>query len=165
MPEGFSLKDSCTKKLNGVVAFQSPHSPLSNLYPAPLKRLGIVYPSAEHAFQHAKAVHCNEFSLAQSILDNPCPFDALATGKRVPYNQEWHAIQLQVMEEILRLKLEQVPDFAVELKSTANHILVENIRSSFWGSGTPYNSPSIFRVQFPGKNHLGKLLSHIRDNF
>lgn len=89
----------------------------------------------------------------------------MATGKRVPHNSEWQAIQLQVMEEVLRMKLEQVPYFAAELKSIANHILVENTRSSFWGSGTPYNSPRIFCVQFQGKNHLGKLLSHIRDNY
>lgn len=122
-------------------------------------------PSAEHAFQHAKAIECNEFSLAQSILDNPCPFEAMATGKRVPINKQWQEQQLELMEEILCLKLEQVPAFETELKSTANHILVENTRSSFWGSGTPYNSPSIFCVQFPGKNHLGKLLSHIRDHY
>lgn len=146
-------------KEKGVQATQS------NLFPAPMKRTGIVYPSAEHAVQHAKAVYCKEFSLAQSILDNPCPFEAMATGKRVPHNAKWQSIQLQAIEEILRMKLEQVPEFTAELKSTANHILVENTRSLFWGSGTPYNSPSIFCVQFPGKNHLGRLLSHIRDNY
>lgn len=150
---------------NGVLAFQSPHSPLSNLFVAPIKNNGIVYPSAEHAFQHEKAIFCNDLALAQAILRDPCPFEAMATGKRVATNKEWQSIQLTVMEKILRLKLEQVPAFVNELKASENHYLVENTRSPYWGSGTPFNSPSIFCRQFPGQNRLGKLLVHIRDNF
>lgn len=137
MSDGFSQKDSRTTRKNGVLAFQSPHSPLSNLFVAPIKRNGIVYPSAEHVYQHSKAIFCNELALAQTILDNPCPFEAMATGKRVPINKNWQAIQLSRMEEVLRLKLEQVPAFAAELKASDNHYLVENTRSHFWGSGTP----------------------------
>lgn len=165
MSDGFSLKDSRTTRKNGVLAFQSPHSPLSNLFVAPIKRNGIVFPSAEHAYQHAKAIFCKDHALAHSILANPCPYEAMATGKRVSINKDWQSKQLTIMEEILRLKLEQVPAFSDELKATECHYLVKNTRSPFWGSGTPYNSPSIFFRQFLGKNHLGKLLMHIRDNY
>lgn len=165
MSDGFSLKDSRTTRKNGVLAFQSPHSPLSNLFVAPIKNNGIVYPSAEHAFQHEKAIFCNDLALAQAILRDPCPFEAMATGKRVAINKEWQSIQLVIMEKILRLKLEQVPAFANELKASEDHYLVENTRSPFWGSGAPFNSPSIFCRQFPGQNCLGKLLVHIRDNY
>lgn len=158
MSDGFSLKDSRTTQKNGVLAFQSPHSPLSNLFITPIERNGIVYPSAEHAYQHAKAISCEDYALAQSILGNLCPFEAMATGKRVSTNKEWQSSQLKVMEEILRLKMEQASAFADELKATENNYLVENTRSPFWGSGTPYNSASIFCRQFLGKNHLGKLL-------
>lgn len=163
MPDGFSLKDSRTKHKNGVISFQSQFSPLSNLFIAPLKRNGIVYRSSEHAYQHAKAIHGKDYALARSILDEPCPYEAMAIGKRAPITKEWQSVQLLEMELILRAKLEQVPQFEKELKSTTNHHLVENARSHFWGSGTYYNAPSIYSKNYPGLNHMGRLLEKIRD--
>lgn len=165
MPDGFTLKDSRTIKKNGVVAFQSSHSPLSNLYLSPIKRNGITYASAEHAFQHAKAVTCKDQALARSILDEPSSYEALYTGKRVLPNEEWLRLQLGVMEEIVQMKYEQVPAFQAELRATESHHLVENARCSFWGAGTAYSAPSIFSRSYPGFNHLGKLLEKVRDNF
>lgn len=165
MSDGFSLKDSRTKYKNGVVSFQSQFSPLSNLFIAPLKRNGINFHSSEHAYQHAKEMHVKGCALARSILDEPCPYEAMAIGKRAPITKEWQSIQLLVMEEILRMKLEQVPQFERELKSTSNHHLVENARSHFWGSGTYYNAPSIYSRNYPGQNHMGKLLERIRDHY
>lgn len=86
-------------------------------------------------------------------------------GKGIQTNREWDNMQLQVMEEILRIKLEQVPEFKECLKSTDNHTLVENTSSSYWGAGTSYNAECIFSKCFPGKNHLGRLLEKIRDHF
>lgn len=165
MPPGLTLKDSRTIKKNGVIAFQSSHSPLSNLYMAPLKRNGITYLSAEHAFQHAKAVICKDQALAHSILEEPCSYEALYTGKRIQSNEEWSRDQLTTMEEILRAKYEQVPDFRNELRGTENNHLIENTRCPFWGSGTTFNALSLFSNSYPGSNHLGRLLVKIRDHF
>lgn len=165
MPKGMTLADSRTIAKKGVIAFQSPHSPLSNLYIAPLKRNGITYQSAEHAFQHAKAVHCKEYVLARAILNEPNPFDAMAIGKRVDITDDWPDCQLNVMSKILQAKLEQVPAFSSALKSSEKHHLVENTRSLFWGAGTPYNSDKIFDRTYPGKNKLGLLLEEIREKF
>lgn len=165
MPEGFSLKNSRTKTLNGVTAFQSQFSPLSNLFVAPIRRNGITYRSSEHAFQHAKALCNDDHAIARSVLDEPCPYEAMALGKKIPITSEWQSKQLIVMEEILRLKLEQVPQFVQELKSTGNQHLVENARSPFWGAGTHYNALSIFNKTYPGRNHMGRLLVKVRDHF
>lgn len=165
MTDGFTLKDSRTKYQNGVLAFQSQFSPLSNLYLSPIKRNGIVFRSAEHDYQYVKAISTNELALARSILNEPCPYEAMATGKKVPLTPEWQSIQLGVMEEILRLKAEQVPAFAKELRASSNHHIVENTRSPFWGAGTYYNAPSIFTRTYPGRNNLGKLLEKVCDNF
>lgn len=165
MQNGLSLKDSRTIYKNGVVAFQSHHSPLSNLYQAPIKRNGIIYRSAEHAYQHVKAMHCKDPAIAHTVLKEISPYDAMAAGKRVKITPDWHSKQITIMEEILRAKLEQVPVFADELRATANHRLIENTRSAFWGSGTTYNSDSIFSNNYPGSNQLGKLLEKIREHF
>lgn len=165
MKNGLSLKDSRTVFRNGVVAFQSHHSPLSNLFIAPIRRNGILYRSAEHAYQHAKALICKDSLAAQAILNEISPYDAMYIGKGIQSTREWDSLQLQTMEEILRIKLEQVPEFRDCLKSTANHSLVENTSSSYWGAGTTYNAESIFNNCYPGKNHLGKLLEKIREHF
>lgn len=73
--------------------------------------------------------------------------------------------QLQVMEENLRSKKEQVPEFASELKALTNHILVEYTRSHIWGSGNTTRPDLIANGHFRGLNHLGQLLMKIRDNF
>lgn len=165
MPKGMTLADSRTIAKKGVIAFQSPHSPFSNLYIAPIKRNGIIYQSAEHAFQHAKAVHCKDHVLARAILCEPNPFDAMAIGKRVEITDDWPDCQLNVMSKILQAKLEQVPAFHNALKSSDKHHLVENTRSLYWGAGTPYNSDRIFNRTYPGKNKLGYLLEEIREKF
>lgn len=165
MPDGLTIADSRTIRKNGVIAFQSSHSPLSNLYPAPLKRNGITFASSEHAFQHAKAIVCKNTVLARAILDEPNPYDALFIGKRIEVNEEWLSSQLTVMEEILRLKIEQVPAFADQLHASESHHLVENTRCPFWGSGTPFNASSVFTRSYPGANNLGKLLEKVRGNF
>lgn len=153
MPKGMGLIDSRTITKNGVVSFQSPHSPLSNLFLAPIKYNGITFQSAEHAFQHSKAVYCKDPVRAKAILNDPCPFEAMATGKRVEVNNDWHAKQLEIMSCILKLKLDQVPAFAAYLKSTEKLHLVENTRSLYWGAGTSYNAEAIFVRQYPGQTN------------
>lgn len=165
MKNGLSLRDSRTIFRNGVVAFQSHHSPLSNLFSAPIRRNGILFRSTEHAYQHAKAVICKKATAAQDILNEPSPYDAMYIGKKIKTTREWDNMQLSVMEEILRMKMEQVPDFRDCLKSTANHTLVENTSSFFWGAGTSYNADCIYSKNYLGHNHLGRLLEKIRDNF
>lgn len=134
VPKGMTLADSRTIAKNGVMAFQSPHSPLSNLFMAPIKRNGITYLSAEHAFQLMKAVHCKNHVLARAILNEPNPFDVMTIGKRVETTNEWAACQLNEMSNILQAKLEQVPAFYNRLKSSDKHHLVENTRLLFWGA-------------------------------
>lgn len=66
---GLSLKDSRTVFRDGVVAFQSHHSPLSNLFIAPIRRNGVLYRSSEHCYQHVKALICKDYVAAQAILN------------------------------------------------------------------------------------------------
>lgn len=53
MLDGLTLKDSRTFIGGKYWAFQSKHSPLSNLYLCSIKRNGIQYASSKHAYQHA----------------------------------------------------------------------------------------------------------------
>lgn len=166
MPNGLSLKDSRTHIKGKYWAFQSVYSPLSNLYPCRIKRNGIQYASAEHAYQHAKAVENRDYIRARAILAQPSSHEALSIAKGIKTDSLWlENRQLLVMEEILRLKKEQCPEFASELADSANHILVEYTRSHFWGSGSTTDLDHIATGAYRGLNHLGRLLAKIRDNF
>lgn len=166
MPDGLKLKDSRTFIEGNYWAFQSKHTPLSNLYLCSIKRNGILYASAEHAYQHAKAVENKDFIRARAILAQPSSVEAMMIAKGIKTNALWlENRQLLVMEEILRLKKEQVPEFATELEASANHVLVEFTRSHFWGSGHTTSVDLIANGHYRGLNHLGHLLVKIRDNF
>lgn len=162
MPPGMTLADSRTIKKNGVIAFQSPHSLLSNLYPCTIKRNGLSYKSADYAFQHAKALVCKDHAHAKAKLNEPSPFDAMAIGKSIEVTEDWNACQLDEMACILRLKMDQIPACSSLLTTTDRCHLVENYRSTFWGAGTPYNSELIFRRNYPGQNRLGLLMEQVR---
>lgn len=166
MPNGLTLKDSRTKLKNGVYAFQSGHSPLSSLFECTIKRNGIAYPSAEHAFQHAKAVENKDFIKARAILAEPSPHEVLQMAKGIKTTQEWIANrQPIVMEEIVRLKREQVKPFNEELANTVNYTIVENTRSPFWGVGHTKSEADIFNGNYLGHNQLGRILMQVRDNY
>lgn len=83
MKNGLALKDSRTVFRNGVVAFQSHHSALSNLFVALIRRNGLLFRSAEHAHQHAKAIVCKNTVAAHAILNEISPYDAMYIGKGI----------------------------------------------------------------------------------
>lgn len=166
MPKGLTLRDSRTFVKGNIWAFQSCYSPLSNLYKCTIKRNGIAYPSSEHAYQHTKAVENHDFIRARSILAQPSAYEAMAIAKGIKVQQQWlDTRQLIVMEEILRQKKEQVPEFANELRDSANHRLVEYTRSYFWGAGHPTSINQVYEGAFRGRNQLGKFLEKVRSEF
>lgn len=166
MPNGLTLKDSRTFVQGDYYAFQSCHSPLSNLFPCSVKKNGIVYASSEHCFQHTKAVENRDYSKARAILAEPDPFEAMMIAKSIKTSQDWlDSRQLQVMEEIAKLKKEQVPEFATELANSTNHKLVEFSRSYYWGAGHTTSVKQIFHGSFKGLNHFGRILEKVRSDF
>lgn len=57
LPPGDRIMNSRTLFHNGTVAFQSPFSPLSNLFPCVINFNGIKYISLEQVYQHHRALH------------------------------------------------------------------------------------------------------------
>lgn len=165
LPKGQRLSDSRTIYKNGIVSFQSEHSPLSNLYPCRIKYKGIVYNSTEQAYQHQNAIAQNDSVKATRILKENSPYEIMSIARELKVTPEWRNKQQDVMLEIIKAKMEQVKPFAEALKATTTHHIVENSRNSFWAAGCTYNSDLIFRRNYPGKNIMGKLLEHVRSNF
>jgi len=70
------------------------------------------------------------------------------------------------MEEILEAKIESCPEFKQALVNSVGKRLVVAVKSDiFWSSGlNPRDAESTKPQFYPGQNHLGSLLEHIRTN-
>ena len=67
---------------------------------------------------------------------------------------DWNEVKLGIMEELLRLKLEQNPYVKKKLLQTENYLIVEDSpKDSFWGWGPNRD----------GENQLGKLWMKLRE--
>lgn len=165
LPEGLRLCDSRTIFQGGVVAFNSIHSPLNNLYPTRIRLEGNQYNSVEQGYQFLKAKHCGKHSLAKDILKLRNPYDIVALMKGDSDNPSWTTVRETSMGKLLRAKAEQCPEFANLLKRTDGYKLVENTWNSVWGSGCPFRHKAVRDGTYKGSNRLGQLLERIRNNF
>lgn len=165
LPEGSRLCDSRTIFQGGVVAFNSIHSPLSNLYPTRLKLDGLQFNSLEQGYQFLKAKHCNNHALARDLLKLRNPYDIVALMKGDQDNPSWVATRENTMERLLRVKAEQCPEFTNLLRKTEGHKLVENTWNAVWGSCCPFRHRAVWEGSYKGSNRLGLLLEKIRANY
>lgn len=162
LPKGDRLMDSRTLCSGDSIAFQSEHSPLSNLFPCNIKFEGLAYNSAEQCYQHLRAVHHNKTQLARDIMATINPYDIMAQSKEITDNEDWIRTRLTTMEKIVRTKADQVPLFHDYLKSTSNYRLIENTWNSFWGSACSFDSKAVWERSFRGLNHFGRILERVR---
>lgn len=165
LPVGQRFMDSRTIFNNGIVAFQSSVSPLSNLFPCKLKYAGQTFSSLEQCYQYHRAVHHNRTQLAALILATNDPYKAMYHGKSIVWeDRDWEAKKLGTMEMMLRHKADQSAMFRDLLKFTGDHKLAENSWNYFWGTGCGFLSDQVWIGNFRGGNHLGRLLQRVRSS-
>lgn len=108
LPVGQRYMDSRTIFNDGIVAFQSTVSPLSNLFPCKLRYEGYTYTSLEQCYQYHRAVHHNRPQLARLILNTNDPYEAMYHGKSVRWeDRDWENKKLGTMERMIRHKADQ----------------------------------------------------------
>lgn len=127
---------------------------LSNFYEASVEFEGIVYNSAESAYQAQKF---KEPSIrAEIAVMTPSVAKRFAKNIKLPEN--WHSDKIIIMYEIVRQKFLNNPMLKKRLVETGSATLIEG---NNWGDrewGMVKNSAGIFE----GKNLLGKILMRIR---
>ena len=134
-----------------------PYGAFSNLYRRPIELDGRIYPTAEHAYQAAKA---RKAEVRDWILAAPSPA-LLAMAAHGLYRWDivtnWSQIKFERMRTVLRAKFSQHPDLRDLLISTRQARLVE--------SGTVNNAVNRLwgEVNGRGQNMLGVLLMELRD--
>jgi ribA/ribD-fused uncharacterized protein len=139
-----------------IGAFQGNFRFLSNFFPCTVHYGGEEYPTAEHAYQAAKTP---DRRWRERIRKAPTPGNAKAYGRTVPLREDWEEIKVAVMFGVLFHKFVANPPLMRRLLATAPAYLEEGTlwHDRFWGVCTCTQCHGM------GKNVLGKLLMHVRD--
>ena len=130
-----------------------PFGCFSNFAAYPIALDGQVWPTAEHYFQAQKFV---DTSYREQIRSSATPMEAARLGRDRTrgLRQDWDRIKDEVMYRVVLAKFTQHPDIKTMLLSAGNARLVEHTKSdSYWADGG----------DGCGKNMLGQILMHVRD--
>lgn len=151
------------KETENVVAFQGKENPISNFFPCDIKVFGEHHQSAEHAYQLTKAIRAGNLDAAEKVRHAPTALEAKKIGNSIKDPEGWGEQKLDIMEEIVTAKAEQINPMREKLEaSNANTIFAESTVDVYWGTGldtigTTQTEPS----KWPGENKLGAIVQKI----
>ena len=144
-----------SEKMNEVIGFYPREFyPLDNFSSFKVEWDGYLYSSVEEAYQAASFMGSDE-EMVQAIKKSHSADEAqrLAYVNKDKRRDDWDLIKLDVMELLLRLKLEQNPYVLKKLLQTGDYYIVEDSpKDSFWGWGPDRC----------GENQLGRLWMRLR---
>ena len=124
--------------MNEVIGFYPREFyPLDNFSSFKVEWDGYLYSSVEEAYQAASFMGSDE-EMVQAIKKSHSADEAqrLAYVNKDKRRDDWDLIKLDVMELLLRLKLEQNPYVLKKLLQTGDYYIVEDSpKDSFWGWG------------------------------
>lgn len=126
---------------------------LSNFSSFMVRWRDVDWMTSEHAYQ---AAAFDDPDIIEAIRNARSSHDAkkIARANANKKISDWHQINLVIMEEIVRAKLEQHPYIQKKLLETANMKIVEDSpKDSFWGRGADWK----------GENNLGKIWMKLRE--
>ena len=150
--------------LNGEgIAFQSKHSPLSNLYPCNVIHRGERYISSEAALHHTRAVVCKRPKEAHDILQARDPYKVKSIGASFTASREWFEIEDSELDDILYDKFTRNHYCRNFLLATGQKKLYEATGDRKWACGIPLSKISSLTKNQPGENRMGKKLESARD--
>lgn len=113
-----------------------------------------LFPTSEAALQAYKDPNNTEYVNKQ--LEAKTPAISKKLGRLCNLRPDWFEVRVNIMKNILILKIEQHPDFKENLLSTGLREIIESSRfDNFWGIGS----------ENQGLNMLGKLLMEIRNEY
>lgn len=124
---------------------------LSNFYPTKVVFEGIIFESAEHAYQAAKST---DPKVRAKFLSANSAKEAKALGRKIKLRPDWEQIKLDIMLRVVKSKFKHNIQIADKLLATGDEELVEgnNWNDTFWGV-----------CDGVGENHLGKILMQVRE--
>ena len=168
LPEKLKPENVFTPRANGITAFYTHNSPLSNFYKTTIKYNGITFHSSEQYYQYLKAKTFDDESTALKILQASTPYDCYTLGQSVTgFNRSlWNTEHApKCMLQAVKAKFLQNQNIADFLKSTKDSTLCEASKTDlYWGVGLRLTDTRLFNQQnWTGKNQMGKILSQVRN--
>ena len=119
--------------------------------------------SVEHAYQYTQAMTLGYQETAQDILNTDTGRDAKMVSKELPQSNAWDLVKLDVMRDLVKIKMDTCMMFTEALIETGDKILAEATSDCFYGSGlSPELTKCTRPANFPGHNELGKLMMELR---
>jgi N-glycosidase YbiA len=140
-----------------ITRFHGDYGFLSNFYPCVVTWEGADYSSVEHAFQAAKTHDLDERYRVQTAS---APGEAKRLGRRVTLRDDWEAVKLGILEELVRQKFTRYPELGAMLLATGDAELIEG---NTWNDRFYGCVWSEKQGRWLGKNHLGQLLMCVRE--
>lgn len=168
LPTELKLENISTINKDGITAFFTKNSPLSNHHPSIQQVDGIEYTSNEQYYMHQKAQTFADTTTAEDVLNEEDPKEQKRICRKFDKRDQtaWNRIRVEVMERGLKAKFDQNPELADFLIKTGNTNILECNRSdSFWGIGMALSNPKVWiRNSWvnTAENKLGKLLMDLR---
>ncbi len=138
-----------------VLFYEGPYYMFSNFSSFMLDWRGRRWQTAEHAYQAEKFSEDRARHVEKRIEKARSAHEAKKTAQEFEeYKRpDWDSVKLEIMEEILRAKLNQHEHIRKKLLETGDRLIVEDSPTdNFWGRGPDGK----------GANHLGKLWMKLR---
>ena len=135
-----------------VQEFQGDYRFLSNFWPADVMYQGVLYRSAENAYQAAKCADPADRVRFMGVA----PAEAKRMGKTVRLRPGWDAVKDGIMKEIVLDKFTRNPDLRRKLVATGGMALREGNAwgDRYWGVDLSTGE---------GENRLGRILMDVRE--
>jgi hypothetical protein len=138
----------------------------SNFYETKFTLDGVVYNSAEHAYQAIKAKTFGDEEHFKKIVKAKSAQSAKSFGKKVVgYKDEvWAAKKDEVMKSVMRAKFTQNLEIRKKLMDTDGKTLANSdSRDKYWGTGTSASTTMAKdSSKWKGENKLGKFIMDLR---
>ena len=146
------------EKMDEVIGFYPREFyPLDNFSSFKVEWNGYLYSSVEEAYQAASFMTSDE-ELVEKVKHSHSADEAqrIAYSNRDKQRKDWNEVKVSIMEELLRLKIEQNPYVLKKLLQTEDYMIVEDSpKDDFWGWGANRD----------GNNQLGKLWMKLREEY
>ena len=144
------------EKMDEVIGFYPREFyPFDNFSSFKVEWNGCLFASVEEAYQAASFMGSDE-ELVEKIKKSHSADEAqrIAYANRDKRREDWDDVKISIMEELLRLKIEQNPYVKKKLLQTGDYMIVEDSpKDDFWGWGPNRD----------GQNNLGKLWMKLRE--
>ena len=163
LPHNLSIEKAKTVKVKDGLAFQSTHSPHSNLHKCNFKYEGREHTSSEQALQYKHAQVCKQTHVADKILNTHDPHVCMRLGNNLGENETWTNDCVTHLRPIIKAKYDQNPHLKAKLVAEKGHFY-EATRHPVFGAGyTLAQSSQICKESVTAGNKLGEELDRLRD--